>query len=133
LQGAKFIWITDHKGLIHILRQKDLSGRQARWMEKISEFNFEVEYAPGIENVLADALSRLYSNDTPGTVHARSEYTYHDVIDNDVLLTHDISMPVHTDMEAASVTLGAKTGQLETGREFAARMKDFFVLKGPRE
>ncbi|TEB28640.1 hypothetical protein FA13DRAFT_1602385, partial [Coprinellus micaceus] len=28
---------------------------------------------------------------------------------------------------------GAETGRPETGREFAARMKDRFVLKGPRE
>ena len=133
LQGAKFIWITDHKGLIHLLKQKDLSGRQARWMEKISEFNFEVEYAPGVENVLADALSRMYSNDAPGTVRARSEYTYHDVIDNDVLLTHRISMPILTGLEAAAVTLGAESGRPETSREFAARMRNFFVLKGPRE
>jgi hypothetical protein len=41
LQGAKFIWITDHKGLIYLLKQKDLSGHQARWMEKISKFNFD--------------------------------------------------------------------------------------------
>ena len=133
LQGAKFIWITDHKGLIHLLKQKDLSGRQARWMEKISEFNFEVQYAPGVENVLADALSRLYSNDAPGTVRARSEYTYHDIINNDVLLKHDISMPLCTSIEAAAVTLGAETGRPEMGREFAARMKNLFVLKGPRE
>jgi len=29
LQGARFKWITDHKGLIHLLNQKNLSGRQA--------------------------------------------------------------------------------------------------------
>ena len=26
LQGAKFTWLTDHKGLIHLYRQKNLSG-----------------------------------------------------------------------------------------------------------
>jgi hypothetical protein len=40
LQGAKFRWYTDHKALIHLLKQKNLTGRQARWMEKISEFDF---------------------------------------------------------------------------------------------
>lgn len=68
LQGAKFTWITDHKGLTHLLNQKNLSGRQARWIEKISSFDFEVVYIPGTENVLADALSRIYANDSPGTV-----------------------------------------------------------------
>ncbi|KAF8831165.1 hypothetical protein HHX47_DHR1000004 [Lentinula edodes] len=141
LQGVEFTWITDHKGLEHLVKQKDLSGRQARWLEKISEFNYRVEYVPGIENILADALSRLYSNDKPGTVRARSEYTYHDVIDNDVLLAHNITMPVRVDPEPMPSTPGlfAMTtrnagSRVETSREFARRMKDKrFVLHGPRE
>ena len=31
LRGAKFKWLTDHKGLIYILNQKNLLGHQARW------------------------------------------------------------------------------------------------------
>src|SRR5882762_9475545 len=68
LQGVKFKWLTDHKGLIHLLNQKNLSGRQAHWMEKIGFFNFEVVYIAGSENVVADALSRLCSNDSSWTV-----------------------------------------------------------------
>jgi hypothetical protein len=26
LQGARFTWLTDHKGLVHLLNQKDLTG-----------------------------------------------------------------------------------------------------------
>jgi hypothetical protein len=70
LQDTHFKWIMDHKGLIHLMNQKDLSERQARWMEKISEFNFEVVYVPGTENMLADALSRIYSNNVPETIRA---------------------------------------------------------------
>ena len=104
LQGVKFKWITDHKGLMHLLMQKDLSGRQARWVEKISSFAFDIVYIPGVENVLADALSRMYSEDAPGTVRARSEYTYHDVVDNDICLMHAVSMPLLTGAEAVSVS-----------------------------
>ena len=68
LHGARFKWLTDHKGLTHLLNQKNLSGRQARWLEKISTFDFEVVYIAGSENVVADALSRIYMNDSPGTV-----------------------------------------------------------------
>jgi hypothetical protein len=102
-------------------------------MEKISKFNFEVEYVAGIKNVLVDLLPRFYSNDVPGTVHARSEYTYHDMIDNNVLLTHDISVLVCMNLEAVSVMLGAESGQLEMGHEFAAQIRNFLVLKGPQE
>jgi len=67
LQGAKFTWVTDHKSLEHVLTQKGLSGRQARWLEKLSEFDFGVQYVPGEENVLPDALSCIYEFDAPGT------------------------------------------------------------------
>jgi hypothetical protein len=83
LQGAQFQWLTDHKGLTHLLNQKNLSGRQARWLEKISSFTFKVAYIEGSENVVADALSRLYSFDSAGTQRSRSEFTYHDVVDDD--------------------------------------------------
>jgi hypothetical protein len=82
LQGVHFRWITDHKGLIHLQAQKDLSGRQARWLEKLGQFAFDIVYVPGVDNVLADALSRMYSGDAAGTVRSRSEYTllnYHAV------------------------------------------------------
>ncbi|KAJ8481441.1 hypothetical protein ONZ45_g15313 [Pleurotus djamor] len=82
LQGANFKWLTDHKGLIHLLNQKNLSGRQARWLEKISEFDFTPEYIPGTENVLSDALSRLYASDDKETKRSPSEYAYLDVDDD---------------------------------------------------
>ena len=138
LQGAKFKWVTDRKGLTYFLNQKNLSGRQARWLEKISSFNFEVVYVPGTENVVANALSCIYSNDDPGTVHARSEYTYHDVVNDDVDILEDDS-PILAGLEACAlgqrcthVEVPAETGRPETSKEFAARVWDNFVLKGPR-
>ena len=83
LQGVKFKWVTDHKGLEHLLCQRNLSGCQACWIEKISEFDFEIVYVPGSENVVADALSHMYSSDSVGTVRAKSEYTYFDVVNED--------------------------------------------------
>jgi len=68
LLGTKFCWYTNHRGLIYLLKQKNLTGRQARWMEKISEFDFKVIYVPGEQNTLADTLSRIYSEDKDGTV-----------------------------------------------------------------
>lgn len=114
LQGVRFTWYTNHKGLVHLMNQKALSGRQARWLEKISEFNFDVVYVPGADNILSDALSQLYANDEAGIVRARSEYTYHDVIDNDILSTHLISMPVLVGMEGEGKNLLTEhSGELE--------------------
>ena len=74
LQGTRFTWVTDHKSLEHVLTQKGLSGHQARWLEKLSEFDFDVQYIPGKENVLLDALSHIYEFDAPGTQRAITEY-----------------------------------------------------------
>ncbi|KAJ3567350.1 hypothetical protein NP233_g6423 [Leucocoprinus birnbaumii] len=87
-------WYTDHKGLIHLLKQQNLSGRQARWMEKMNQFDFKVIYIPGAENILSDALSHMYSNDGPGTVRAPSEYTYYDIVDVDRMPQHLVTMPL---------------------------------------
>ncbi|THH28476.1 hypothetical protein EUX98_g5724 [Antrodiella citrinella] len=106
LLGCPFTWVTDHKGLTHFLAQRNLSGRQARWLEKISEFNFRVEYVPGVENVLADALSRMYSNDRAGTVRAASEYVQFDDDEHlpQQLASIRISAPVYVGLEAMAIT-----------------------------
>ena len=107
LQGVNFQWLTDHKGLVHLLNQKNLSGRQARWLEKISPFSFKVTYIPGSENLVADALSRMYSNDSKGTQRTRSEFTYHDVMDDDTSMVvdgQDKDVPVLAGMEARVAT-----------------------------
>ena len=72
LQGIHFKWVTDHKGLIYLMNQRNLSGHQAWWMEKIGLFVFEVVYVAGSENVIADALSRMYSDYYETTVWSRT-------------------------------------------------------------
>jgi len=141
LQGVKFKWITDHEGLVHLLSQKNLSGHQAHWIEKISEFLFEVEYVARSENVVVDALSHMYSADSVGRVHAKSEYTYFDIVNEDGLDLEETSTPVLASIEACvamqkhlqTAVPGAETGRPETAKEFAARMRDHFILKPPAE
>ncbi|GJX48400.1 putative reverse transcriptase domain-containing protein [Tanacetum coccineum] len=57
LYGTKCMVFTDHKSLQHILDQKELNMRQRRWLELLSDYDYEIRYHPGKANVVADALS----------------------------------------------------------------------------
>ncbi|GKB88263.1 putative reverse transcriptase domain-containing protein [Tanacetum coccineum] len=58
LHGTKCTVFTDHKSLQHILDQKELNMRQHRWLELLSDYNYDICYHPGKANVVADTLSR---------------------------------------------------------------------------
>ncbi|GJW77984.1 putative reverse transcriptase domain-containing protein [Tanacetum coccineum] len=58
LYGIKCVVFTDHRSLRYILNQKELNLRQRRWIELLSDYDCEIRYHPGKENVVADALSR---------------------------------------------------------------------------
>ena len=58
LLGSPFFVYTDHKTLLNFHTQKDLSRRQARWMEELSIYDCKFVYVKGSDNSVADALSR---------------------------------------------------------------------------
>ena len=49
---------TDHKSLKCIFTQPEQNMRQCRWLELIKDYNLEVHYHLGKDNVVADALSQ---------------------------------------------------------------------------
>nr|GEX90038.1 putative reverse transcriptase domain-containing protein [Tanacetum cinerariifolium] len=55
---TKSVIYKDNKILQHIFSQKELNMRQRRWIELFSDYDCEIRYHPGKENVVADALSR---------------------------------------------------------------------------
>jgi hypothetical protein len=48
---------TDYKSFKYIFTKQDLNMRQRRWLELIKDYELEVHYHLGKENVVADALS----------------------------------------------------------------------------
>ncbi|GJZ60955.1 putative reverse transcriptase domain-containing protein [Tanacetum coccineum] len=56
--GTKCTVFTDHKSLQYILNQKELNMRKHRWLELLSNYDYEIRYHSGKANVVADALSR---------------------------------------------------------------------------
>ena len=60
LEGAKYTIqvYSDHKNLEYFASTKVLNRRQARWAEKLSSFDFHINYRKGSANGKPDALSR---------------------------------------------------------------------------
>jgi len=50
--------LKDHKNLVTFMTTKELSKRQARWMQELSQYNLKIEYRPGKEGGKPDALTR---------------------------------------------------------------------------
>ncbi|GFU83949.1 transposable element Tcb1 transposase [Trichonephila clavipes] len=50
--------ITDHAALTKLTNGKNLSSRMIRWALKLSEFKIEWEHQSGVQNIVADILSR---------------------------------------------------------------------------
>lgn len=48
---------TDHKSLRHIIDQPNLNMRHRRWRDVVNDYDCNILYHPGKENVVSDALS----------------------------------------------------------------------------
>lgn len=59
LYGRKFVVKTDHRPLLYLFNMTDPSSRLTKFRLCLEEYDFEVEYIKGKENVQADALSRI--------------------------------------------------------------------------
>jgi hypothetical protein len=57
LMGRKFKIRIDHCGMKHLFAQPTLNSRQIRWLEFLSEYDFEIKHIKGKENQVVDALS----------------------------------------------------------------------------
>ncbi len=48
----------DHQALISLMKDKELSRRQMRWVQKLADFNFRIMYQSDKQNIKIDALTR---------------------------------------------------------------------------
>ncbi|KAG5896052.1 hypothetical protein JTB14_011047 [Gonioctena quinquepunctata] len=54
--GRRFLLRTDHAALKWLLQFKNPEGQVARWIERLQEFDFEIEHRAGTSHKNADAL-----------------------------------------------------------------------------
>jgi hypothetical protein len=58
LTGKSFEIRIDQNGLKYLFDQSNLNDRQSRWLEFLSEYDFDINHIKGKENKVADAISR---------------------------------------------------------------------------
>jgi len=59
LFGHKFTIVTDHRPLTWLMGFKEPNFKLVRWKLQLLEYDYEVTYKKGSQNVVADALSRI--------------------------------------------------------------------------
>ena len=104
LLGSQITVYTSHHTLENFSMQKDLSHRQLRWQELMSQFDLDITYIKCEDNCVADALSHL-----PPTESKQSP-DYHEVWANAhvgavLLITTDTAV-------LADIVVGYKTDPL---------------------
>jgi hypothetical protein len=57
--NSKVIVYTDHAAIKYLLAKKDAKPRLIRWILLLQEFDVEIRDTKGVENVVADHLSRM--------------------------------------------------------------------------
>jgi hypothetical protein len=55
--GRRFELRTYHCGMKHLFGQPTLNARKTRWLEFLSEYDFEIKHIKSKENQVADALN----------------------------------------------------------------------------
>jgi hypothetical protein len=58
LMGKRFELRTNHNGLKYLFDQPTLNSIQRRWLEFLSEYDFDIKHIKGKENRVVDALNR---------------------------------------------------------------------------
>jgi hypothetical protein len=91
LVGTKVIVYTDHATLKCLLIKKDAKPRLIRWILLLQEFDLEIREKRGVENSLANHLSRLQFEEY-------AELPINDYMRDDTLLKVLITDPWYTNI-----------------------------------
>jgi hypothetical protein len=103
LVGAKVIVFTDHAAFKYLLTKKDVKPWLICWILLLQEFDLEIRDKKGVENTVADHLSRMQVNNM-------QELPINDFLRDDMLLKVTDSNPWYANivnyMVAGYVSLG---------------------------
>jgi len=89
----------DHQALTSLMKDKELSRRQMRWVQKLADFNFRIMYRPGKQNINVDALTRRADVVLRGSEDERVRYQRITILTSNRMkiadLEENISEPIY--------------------------------------
>ncbi|CAM9000390.1 unnamed protein product [Rhodiola kirilowii] len=93
LIGSKTIVYTDHSAIKYLVSKKEAKPRLIRWVLLLQDFDIEIKDKKGVENLVADHLSRL----EPQEDSERKEPIRDTLIGEELLAIREESMPWYAD------------------------------------
>ncbi|KJZ68956.1 hypothetical protein HIM_11653 [Hirsutella minnesotensis 3608] len=82
---GSFTILTDHRNLEYFMTRQKLTERQSRWAAELSQFDFKLEYRPGCQAAVPDALSRREQDKPQGIDDEREQGRMIQLIPDDAI------------------------------------------------
>lgn len=89
LYGKKFTLFTDHRPLTYMFSLKDPNDKMLRWRLRLQEFDYDVKYRPGKQNIVADGLSRIRNEVNANDTSDSSDHATHGSEENNATDSSD--------------------------------------------
>jgi hypothetical protein len=112
LYGRKFTIYTDHRPLAWLYSLKEPNSKLTRWRLRLQEYDFEIIYKSGKQNLNADALSRILLNKLKERIILQTNDTneINDIESDDSLIAYvgsdnDNSMDSEETLSASEIDL----------------------------
>ncbi|XP_070661948.1 uncharacterized protein [Malus domestica] len=122
LLGTKVIIFTDHAALKYLLTKKEAKPRLIRWMLLLQEFDIEIRDKKGVENVVADHLSRM--------VHEEAS-PISETFPDEQLMSIQVSEPWYADLVNYLVTKQVPSTLNKFQRDKLKKDARFYVWDDP--
>ncbi|CAL9222852.1 unnamed protein product [Arabidopsis halleri] len=122
--GKEFVIKTDQKSLGHLLDQKAVLRVQQRWAAKLIGLNHKIEYKPGVENRVADALSRRPYQEEINQLSLKAPLTLDKMA---------LGLQIKEDEEYGPIVTALKKGGHERALKTYKRLAQEFYWRGMRK